>query len=276
MKFNKIITVLLLCGLCATTSQRTVTANAATADTVISNQVTQENDTEECNVSGSAKTIGFDDDEDEMEVNVISSAAVVAEADVVTASGIDVVSSVAVSVVSNSEKAKKLTESEQVEEKKSSTTTTKKATITVKSKVTKKTTKKKATKKYTNAELRLMSSLIYCEANGEPYAGKLAVGIVVMNRKSSKSFPNTLKGVIYQKYQFGPARNGSLKRALKEYDAGRFTSSSEKACIKAAKAALNGEKKVTYKSKTYNMKSFYFFSTYVKGKRLTIKNHQFK
>ena len=274
MKFNKIITVLLLCGLCATTSQRTVTANAATADTVISNQVTQENDTEECNVSGSAKTIGFDDDE--MEVNVICSAAVVAEADVVTASGIDVVSSVAVSVVSNSEKAKKLTESEQVEEKKSSTTTTKKATITVKSKVTKKTTKKKATKKYTNAELRLMSSLIYCEANGEPYAGKLAVGIVVMNRKSSKSFPNTLKGVIYQKYQFGPARNGSLKRALKEYDAGRFTSSSEKACIKAAKAALNGEKKVTYKSKTYNMKSYYFFSTYVKGKRLTIKNHQFK
>ena len=200
----------------------------------------------------------------------------VAEADEVTAYGIDLVSCVAVSVVSNSEKAKKLTESEQVEEKKSSTTTTKKATITLKSKVTKKTTKKKATKKYTNAELRLMSSLIYCEANGEPYAGKLAVGIVVMNRKSSKSFPNTLKGVIYQKYQFGPARNGSLKRALKEYDAGRFTSSSEKACIKAAKAALNGEKKVTYKSKTYNMKSYYFFSTYVKGKRLTIKNHQFK
>ena len=276
MKFNKIITVLLLCGLCATTSQRTVTANAATADTVISNQVTQENDTEECNVSGSAKTIGFDDDE--MEVNVISSAAVVAEADVVTASGIDVVSSVAVSVVSNSEKAKKLTESEQVEEKKSSTstTTTKKQTITVTSKVTKKTTKKKATKKYTNAELRLMSSLIYCEANGEPYAGKLAVGIVVMNRKSSKSFPNTVKGVIYQKYQFGPTRNGSLSRALKRYEAGQFKSKAEKDCIKAAKAALEGTKKVTYKSKSHNLKTFHFFSTRVSGARLKIQNHQFK
>ena len=269
MKFNKIITVLLLCGLCATTSQRTVTANAATADTVISNQVTQENDTEESNATGSVQTIGFDDSVTVLEADVVSNAAV---ADVATAAGIDVASDAAVSTVSKS--AELVSEVEKTTEKK--TSTTKNKSITVTSKVTKKTTKKKATKKYTNAELRLMSSLIYCEANGEPYAGKLAVGIVVMNRKSSKSFPNTLKGVIYQKFQFGPARNGSLKRALKEYDAGRFTSSAEKACIKAAKAALNGEKKVTYKSKTYNMKSYYFFSTYVKGKRLTIKNHQFK
>lgn len=137
-----------------------------------------------------------------------------------------------------------------------------------------KTTKTK--KKYTNSELRLMSCIIYAEANGEPYAGKLAVGIVVKNRQESKTFPNTIKGVIYQKYQFGPARNGSLNRALREYDAGRFTSSAEKACIKAAKEALNGTKKVKYGSKTYNMKGFYYFSTYVKGKRLTIKNHQFK
>lgn len=270
MKFNKIITVLLLCGLCVTASQRAVTANAATADTVISNQVTQKNNTEESNVSGSAKTIGFDDSA----VEVISGAAVGAGVKVTTASGIDAVSGVAVSAVSDSKKTEQLIKSEKVDKKTSSATD--KKNITVKSKVTKKATKKKATKKYTNAELRLMSSLIYCEANGEPYAGKLAVGIVVMNRKSSKSFPNTLKGVIYQKYQFGPARNGSLKRALKEYDAGRFTSASEKACIKAAKAALNGTKKVTYKSKTYNMKSYHFFSTYVKGKRLTIKNHQFK
>lgn len=136
--------------------------------------------------------------------------------------------------------------------------------------------KKKAKKKYTNAELKLMSCLIYCEANGEPYAGKLAVGIVVMNRKESKVFPNTVKDVVYQKYQFGPVRNGSLSRALKRYEAGKFTSAVDKDCIKAAKSALNGNKSVTYAGKKTNMKSYLFFSTRVSGARLRIKNHQFK
>lgn len=129
---------------------------------------------------------------------------------------------------------------------------------------------------YSKADLRLLSSLIFCEAGSEPYAGKLAVGIVVMNRKASRSFPNTVKGVIYDKYQFGPARNGSLSRALSDYDRGRFTSSNEKDSIRAAKAALSGEKKITYKGKTVNMKSYLYFSGRVKGARLTIANHQFK
>lgn len=140
---------------------------------------------------------------------------------------------------------------------------------------TKKDTKKEE-KSYTAAELRLLSALIYCEANGEPYAGKLAVGIVAVNRMESKNFPNTLKGVVYQKYQFGPVRNGSLNRALKEYDAGRFTSSVEKDCIKAAKEALSGVKQVTYKGKTHNFKGFLFFSGRVSNAKLTIANHQFK
>ena len=114
-------------------------------------------------------------------------------------------------------------------------------------------------------DLRLMACIINCEAGSEPYQGKLAVGIVVMNRKSSKSFPNTLRGVIYQKYQFGPTRNGSLKKALKKYEAGQFKSTAEKACIKAAKYALNGNKKVSYKSKTYYMKSYHYFRTHDSG-----------
>ncbi|MDK2807460.1 MAG: N-acetylmuramoyl-L-alanine amidase [Clostridiales bacterium] len=151
---------------------------------------------------------------------------------------------------------------------------------------TKKTTKKTVTKKsvdseknevsYTKAELRLLSALIYCEANGEPYVGKLAVGIVVVNRKESKLFPDSIKSVIYQKYQFGPARNGTLKKALQEYDNGNFTSDNEKACIKAAKAALSGVKKVNYKDKTINMKSYLYFSGRVSNAKLTIANHQFK
>ncbi|MCI5848915.1 MAG: cell wall hydrolase [Lachnoclostridium sp.] len=138
---------------------------------------------------------------------------------------------------------------------------------------------KKAKKKpsYTKAELRLMSSIIFCEANIEPYAGKLAVGIVVMNRVASKDFANSVKGVIYERGQFSPVRNGALKRALARYDAGKFTSKNEKQCIKAAKLALEGEKTVTLSGgKRLNMKSYHFFSVYLRGARLKIKGHRFK
>lgn len=141
-----------------------------------------------------------------------------------------------------------------------------------------KATKNVKTKKvtYSKADLRLMATLIFCEAGGESYAGKKAVGIVVMNRKKSKSFPNTIKGVIYQKYQFGPVRNGSLKRAIARYNAGKFKTSAEKACIRAAKEALANEKTVTYKGKKINLKNYYYFSGKVKNYKVQIGNHQFK
>ena len=63
-------------------------------------------------------------------------------------------------------------------------------------------------KSYKKSDLRLMASIINCEAGGESYQGKLAVGIVVMNRVSSKAFPNTIRKVIYQRGQFSPVRNG--------------------------------------------------------------------
>lgn len=260
MKLKKFITVWLLAGLCMVA--HSATAKASVEDTVISNQVTEENDI-------SNGTVEFENVEDvELQVEVVSPGVI----QVVTEAAVTVVTEPAVFGAASIEEKQTETVTKNETANKSKETTTKEKKVE-----TKKSTKTNAKKnKYTKSELRLMSCIIYAEANGEPYAGKLAVGIVVMNRKSSKSFPNTVKGVIYQKYQFGPVRNGSLKRALKEYDAGRFTSSAEKACIKAAKAALNGTKKVTYRSKTHNMKGYYYFSTYVKGKRLTIKNHQFK
>lgn len=134
----------------------------------------------------------------------------------------------------------------------------------------------KQVKNYTKKEVRLLASLIYSEAGNQPYAGKLAVGIVVKNRMESKIYPNSLKSVVYQKCQFGPARNGALKKYLAVYDAGGFDSKWEKQCIKAAKAALNGEKTVTYKGKTYNMDKFYCFNGSVSGAKITIAGHQFK
>ncbi|SET26530.1 cell wall hydrolase [[Clostridium] polysaccharolyticum] len=131
-------------------------------------------------------------------------------------------------------------------------------------------------KTYKESDLRLLSAIIYCEAQGETYAGKVAVGIVVMNRKASSQFPNTINGVIYQKNQFQPTRNGALKKALRKYDEGKFKSGAGKQCVKAAKETLDGTKTVTYKSQKINLKGYHFFSCYLKGCRIKIGNHQFK
>lgn len=150
-----------------------------------------------------------------------------------------------------------------------------------KSKKTKKNTKRKAKKNinkknYTREDLRLMSSIINCEAGSEPYQGKLAVGIVVMNRIKSKAFPSTLKGVIYQPGQFSPVRNGSLRRMFSAYDSGRNKSRQWKSCISAAKKVLNGQRTILYKGKKKNMESFHFFSMGLSGARFSLGGHKFK
>lgn len=129
-----------------------------------------------------------------------------------------------------------------------------------------------AKKQIKKQDVRLLSSLIYAEAGNQCYAGQLAVGIVVMNRVENKQFPNTLKKVIYQKSQFGPASNGSLKKALNLYDKGKIPSKT----IKAAKKALKGVKTIKYKNKKIKMKNYYCFNTYVKNAKLKIQDHQFK
>ncbi|MDD5948479.1 MAG: cell wall hydrolase [Lachnospiraceae bacterium] len=154
---------------------------------------------------------------------------------------------------------------------------------TVKSKTTAKNNNavKKKMKKgnvvtYSKQELRYMATIIYCEAGNQSYAGKLAVGIVVKNRMESKKFPNTIKGVLYQRYQFTPTRNGALNRALRTYDKNGFKTKEYSSCLKAAKEALSGVKTVKVGGKTRNMKGYYFFSRYVSGCRLKIGAHMFK
>lgn len=50
----------------------------------------------------------------------------------------------------------------------------------------------------TQAEKKLLAQLVHAEAKGEPYAGKVAVATVVLNRVDSPDFPNSIKEVIYQ------------------------------------------------------------------------------
>ena len=130
----------------------------------------------------------------------------------------------------------------------------------------------KVKNRYNATQLRLMSSIIFCEAGAESYAGKKAVGIVIMNRIKSGSFPNTLAGVIYQRGQFTPAATGFLSRALNKYDNGNIP----QACINAAKETLNGNKTVVLGSSETSMANFLFFSRYVAGCRLKIGGHMFK
>ena len=95
----------------------------------------------------------------------------------------------------------------------------------------------------------LLANLIYCEAGGEPYAGKLAVGAVVINRVLSSVYPDTVTGVIYQRAQFSPVASGRLALALAE---GRAT----QACYDAADEAMSG---------VSNVGDCVYFRTPIKG-----------
>lgn len=93
--------------------------------------------------------------------------------------------------------------------------------------------KKQEQKKQKNQQ-ELLAALIFCEAGNQPYKGQVAVGAVVLNRIKSKTYPNSMKEVIYQRGQFGPAGSGWLKRVLQN-------KSYTKTAWKAAADALDGK-----------------------------------
>lgn len=79
-----------------------------------------------------------------------------------------------------------------------------------------------------STNVNLLARLIYGEARGEPYAGQVAVGAVVLNRVKSSSFPNTISGVIYQNGAFDVVKDGQIN--LSPNDTAK----------KAAQDAING------------------------------------
>lgn len=102
----------------------------------------------------------------------------------------------------------------------------------------------------------LLAAIIQCEAGGEPYAGKIAVGAVIMNRVRSAAFPNTIAGVVYQPMQFQPVRSGRLAIRLAE--------GANETCYKAADEVLAGAN---------NIGKCLFFRTVVPGINGTIIGH---
>ncbi len=91
---------------------------------------------------------------------------------------------------------------------------------------------------FEESDRKLLANLIYCEAGGEPYEGKVAVGAVVINRMLSRVFPDTMIGVVYARRQFSPVASGRLALALSE---DRATES----CYRAADEAMNGRTNVS-------------------------------
>lgn len=85
-----------------------------------------------------------------------------------------------------------------------------------------------STSNYSSQDIALLARLIYGEARGESYVGQVAVGAVVLNRIKSPSFPNTMSGVIYQRYAFTAVNDGQINLTPNE------------TAKKAAMDALNG------------------------------------
>ena len=94
-------------------------------------------------------------------------------------------------------------------------------------------------------DVTMIAAMIQCEAGGESFKGKVAVGNVILNRVKSSRYPNTVKGVLTQRSQFGPYSTGKWQRVLKN--------GVSKECIKAAKEAMSGTNYVG-NAKSFNNK----------------------
>lgn len=81
---------------------------------------------------------------------------------------------------------------------------------------------------YSSSDVDLLARIISAESRGEPYAGQVAVGAVIMNRITHPSFPNTLAGVIYQPGAFSCLNDGGINAPVAD------------SAYKAARDAING------------------------------------
>jgi N-acetylmuramoyl-L-alanine amidase len=65
---------------------------------------------------------------------------------------------------------------------------------------------------YSGKEIRILEKIVEAEAGDQSVKGRMMVADVVLNRVSSKEFPDTIKEVVFQKtdsvYQFSPIKDG--------------------------------------------------------------------
>ena len=120
---------------------------------------------------------------------------------------------------------------------------------------------------YTTDEILWLAKIINAESEGEPSAGKIGVGNVILNRVRSSDFPDTIYGVIFDRnngVQFEPIMNGTINN----------TPASES--FISAKRALRGENTVGECLYFFNPKTS--TNSWIKNNRTyytTIRNHDF-
>lgn len=80
--------------------------------------------------------------------------------------------------------------------------------------ISKETTKEivKSTYDFTEEEITLIAKLTIAESGNQSDYGKRLVIDTVLNRMDSPYFPDTVEGVIFQKYQFSPVWNGGIDK----------------------------------------------------------------
>ena len=111
---------------------------------------------------------------------------------------------------------------------------------------------------YTSEDLEWLAKIVHAEAQGEIHNGKVAVANVVLNRKDSSLFPNSVYDVVFdRKYgiQFTPTVNGAIYN------------NPSKDSYKAAKQALFG--------KNTAGKSLYFLNPKKADSLWIVNNRQF-
>ncbi len=75
----------------------------------------------------------------------------------------------------------------------------------------------------TEEELELLARAVYSEARGEVYEGQVAVAAVILNRIFHPLFPDSIRGVIFQPWQFTAVHDGQfwLQPNQRAYQAAR-------------------------------------------------------
>lgn len=118
-----------------------------------------------------------------------------------------------------------------------------------------------------NTDLYWLSRIVNAEAEGESYQGKLAVANVILNRKNSDLFPNTIKEVVFDSefgIQFTPVADGTI-----------YNEPSNES-IQAAKDALNGKNNIG--DSLYFLNPEKAVSAWIqqnRSYRVTLGNHDF-
>ncbi|MBC5637303.1 cell wall hydrolase [Ornithinibacillus sp. BX22] len=118
------------------------------------------------------------------------------------------------------------------------------------------------------ADKQLMAKLVHAEAKGEPYAGKVAVATVILNRVDHQEFPNTIRDVIYERsagghYAFTPVQNGQINTT--------YTSEDMKAVNEAIAFRGQGNGSIYF----YNPKTSTSNWITTRETTITIGNHRF-